>query len=143
MTTEIKRHCDSIQRRVEFDNLQAKNQTTRPRDEATHSPLPWETYQEGHNAAGWPIWTIFTPESALAKIYTFGEGENPGRAEANAAYIIKACNEYPKLLEALKAARAILAPIVHKMNVRDHFSEKNILANVIDKAIANAEKSNG
>lgn len=46
-----------------------------------------------------------------------------------------------ELLEALKSAREILAPIVHKMSVREHFSEKNILANVIDKAIAKAEGS--
>lgn len=65
---------------------------------AQHTSGPWEHYQEGHNAAGWPCFVILGPDTAVAKIYTGVEEDYPGQAEANARLIAAA----PELLEACK-----------------------------------------
>lgn len=63
----------------------------------------------------------------------YGDGKD--EAAANMRLICCA----PELLEALKEAAAILRPLVHAMNIRSHFHEKNVLANTIEKAITKAE----
>lgn len=102
---------------------------------AKHTPGPWKAdFLDEDNG-----WILDKKSNYIAEIVTSDEEnkfiKNPDEREANARLIASA----PELLEALKAAQKILHPLVMKMKVKDHFSEHNVLANVIVKAIAKAE----
>jgi hypothetical protein len=86
---------------------------------AQPTPGPWEAVAEGHNVAGHIIWTILGPESAVAKVYTYGEDDNPGRTESTARFIADSCNnieritaERDQLLAACKALDVAIDPRV-------------------------------
>lgn len=102
-----------------------------------HTPGPWKI--EG--AFNGPDFTIRSTDNKVIAVVPFPhagivEAQNPTEATANADLIAAA----PELLEALKEAQKLLHPIVMKMKIKDHFHEHNVLANVIVKAIAKAEK---
>lgn len=105
--------------------------------ENLHTPGPW-TCDSIHPDNGRT--QIGSPKDFICELYTYGiysnGGEQPTESEqqANARLIAAA----PELLEALKEAQKLLHPLVMKMNIRKHFHEHNVLANVIVKAIAKA-----
>ncbi len=64
----------------------------------THTPLPWESVTRDHKAI---VRTV--ADSHVGKIAVM-QSRNPLQVdEANAAYIVQACNNYPDALKALKA----------------------------------------
>lgn len=64
-----------------------------------HTKTPWETCGPSHIMDG--------NKKYICSFYDV-EGEYFDNSEANAAYIVKACNGYGKLVEALKAAIQVL-----------------------------------
>lgn len=64
-----------------------------PQQSTKHTQLPWETDVEYVVTDGGE-WLIATCADAGAK--------RPDGPEANAAYIVRACNAYPKLVEKLR-----------------------------------------
>jgi hypothetical protein len=83
----------------------------------THSAGKWQAQQEGYNPeTGFPVWVVVGPESAICKVYTFGEDERPRTAEANAVLIAEA----PTMLQALKDLTAEIH--LSKLNIRKDFS---------------------
>ena len=74
------------------------------REQSTHTPLPWEARRQRHDH--WEIWND-TP-SYHAEVY----GLDAGEAEATAAYIVRACNAYPALLQLAE-------------RVAEHFADTN------------------
>jgi len=59
-----------------------------------HSPLPWKLAN--------PL-RVDNNDRPIARTLYYRGSEDAGIPEANAAYIVKACNLYPRLVEALRA----------------------------------------
>jgi len=97
--------------------------------EAKHTPLPWcESRSDILKRNGTEIALLATCHQSPGKM------EN-GEREANAAYIVKACNEYADLVEAARAALAYMED--------DSRSPRRREANMIElrRIIAKAEQT--
>ena len=93
-----------------------------------HTPLPWTLQRAARGWDGGRGDSICADSQVLARVtgfgYPFGTGQHPA-SDANAEYIVKACNNYPAMLEALRDVAA--APMY-----RGNFSEA--LMSMRDKA---------
>ncbi len=78
-----------------------------------HTPLPWKA-----NCFG-----IYSETTQDRIAHTGGQLIPPGprsqEAEANAQYIVTACNAHKGLVEALKLARKIIKPFTHEADCSD------------------------
>ena len=66
-----------------------------------HSPLPWRTEQPKHDPQAWDV--VAAAGGVVDKLPWFGGKEN-------AAYIVHACNAYPKLVQALLETQCACTP---------------------------------
>lgn len=87
-----------------------------------HSPLPWKTT----NGYYGPI--IDCPDGQ-ERVCTVDGARSPDEKEANAAFIVRACNNHYQLVEALKYARRFLKP-------------EDVDMAYIDQALSNAKGGN-
>lgn len=69
---------------------------------ANHTALPWEFEYDDKTKTGL---TVFSGDETIVD---FVLGKNLSESEANAAYIVKCCNAYPELIEALKATTRLV-----------------------------------
>lgn len=69
-------------------------------DHSKHSPLPWKQHLVDETL-------IVSPDHSAVCVSEGDYEDNAALMEANAAYIVKACNAYPKLVEALKEIHTI------------------------------------
>ena len=86
--------------------------TDLPEPKPGHTELPWYIERNEKYGIVW-IDSDYAPSSAIADLYQrIGDDLIPKEnAEANAAYIITACNAYPAMLEALHAAGTALQAV--------------------------------
>jgi hypothetical protein len=102
-------------------------------DMREHTPSPWRAYESPLNK-----W-IGSVENGEIVCDRPGDDES-GRWEANVRHILRACNNYHEMLDALKAARAQLDEVVDMGN-RENWLENSLatielLMTVISKAEA-------
>ena len=83
---------------------QAKDQSTRPRCEAAHSPLPWHIETDRNEQD-----CIYSADHDFIAICAHQCVESLRKQmQIDAAYIVKACNQFPELLEALKLCATVV-----------------------------------
>lgn len=91
-----------------------------------HSPLPWKADEDAE------IWSAESVRTSVARTDPQNR-KTTVRAKADAAYIVRACNGYPKLLEACKGALDMLCDC----SVPD--SGLGVLIRRMEQAITEAE----
>lgn len=80
-------------------------ETTTTQASATrHTPLPWHTNENGlaRNAAGETQWTIGPSFHCIATVHR--RTDDGAQMEADAKFIVRACNSHAALVAALEAA---------------------------------------
>lgn len=111
--------------------------------QSKHSPLPWRSFTlhkgEKHNLDGWTHTTIkkhevrIVAQDGLSIAHDiFGESETI--KQANAAFIVRACNAHEELLNACKVAEATIVRLE-----RHAPGSANGTLDVVRAAIAKAE----
>ena len=76
---------------------------------ATHTPTPWRANESVFSANGMTELHIGTPEMTACVVYVDKAAPYAATQEANAAYIVKACNSHAQLVAALEATVKELA----------------------------------
>ena len=69
---------------------------------ATHTPTPWRANESVFSANGMTELHIGTPEMTACVVYVDKAAPYAATQEANAAYIVKACNSHAQLVAALE-----------------------------------------
>ena len=69
---------------------------------ATHTPTPWRANESAFSANGMTELHIGTPELTACVVYVDKAAPYAATQEANAAYIVKACNSHAQLVAALE-----------------------------------------
>lgn len=90
MKTELANYLNA-----QADKTKAEQRATRP-EQSEQSPLPWS--KEDSRSSLCPFEIV---QNGRTVAYVAWRGSNT-EAEANAAYIVQACNEYPKAITALE-----------------------------------------
>jgi len=100
-------------------------------EQAKHTPTPWRE----HTTDGGAVYIQKHDGGLEGAIARLDFGENP---EADAAFIVKACNGYEGLVEALKTAEASLQDYLDG----GEFVSENVPADlkIIREALAKAEE---
>jgi len=111
------------------------------------TPLPWKIGDEDDGLDGVEYVQIHAGEygdnsfRGIANVEAGFDGEQhkplDGETRANAAYIVKACNEYPRLISALERCAKIVEVNNHRQN-----EKVDDAAKIARDAIASAEKPN-
>ena len=78
---------------------------------ATHTPTPWRANESVFSANGMTELHIGTPEMTACVVYVDKAAPYAATQEANAAYIVKACNSHAQLVAALRTAATALGCI--------------------------------
>jgi hypothetical protein len=82
---------------------------------STHTPVPWEIYPDGdrrHVVRAGSVRTVtaaITQAEWIAELDPDATEESQELTEANASYIVTACNAFPDLLEAVNLLLAAIA----------------------------------
>ena len=106
-------------------------------DEVKHTPTPWH-YTVGADSGTFPIWKsneIMHRLAFIAMVANADESYPYKTTEANAAFIVKACNAHDELLKAAKIALAWMGVNATKSNEIEYVKSRGYVL----KAIANAE----
>lgn len=88
--------CPWKTKKKEASKMKTKTET---KNKIKHTPLPWQNGKNGGGHTG-----IFNKRSNAIAVLGYGQDEEffeYPKAEANAAFIVRACNNHYKLLEAL------------------------------------------
>lgn len=102
-----------------------------------HTKLPWSVGRSETNGIVW-IDAVEATSAGIADLYHRSVSDLVAKenAEANAAYIVKACNAYPELRKLLSRARYILAN-----NELDGDESAGDLAREIDSALSSPKET--
>jgi hypothetical protein len=111
---------------------------------SNHTPLPWKVGNYDEDKIAYDI-IAEAPVSKFDVLPMLAAGGNREEAHANAAYIVQACNNYPKMLELLKATHSSLRTFSDYVpkEEQDWTAYDNDVLNSIEALLANLEVKQG
>lgn len=100
--------------------------------EQKFTPLPWAQRSLMVDTVAEPY-----PRTLRGVCHCGGQGRSSDESEANAAYIVRACNAFPDLLAACKAALPELSCMGRQLEIRDDSAPARAIE-LVKAAIAKA-----